>query len=92
MCRLFSLLFKKLRGQSEVVSHIALACLELRDFCRAEIVYLVDFKNGIYFFCGFEYFRHLVGGYGVNAAAERVKLYKLETVIFANDVRGGVKS
>ena len=56
----------------------------------AQIVYLVNFQQGIKLVALFQDFRNLIGGHRIQAAAEGVQLHQLQIIPFGNEFRGGI--
>ena len=62
------------------------------DLRRAEVGDLVDLEQRVHVGLGGEDLGHLVGGDGVEAAAERVELHEFEARIGGDEVRGRVEA
>ena len=61
------------------------------DTGRAQVVHLVDLQHGIELIALFQDLTHLIGGDGVQAAAEGEELHQLQIVPSAHELRRGVQ-
>ena len=61
------------------------------DTGSAQIVHLVDFQDGVEFVAPFQNFAHLIGGNGVQAAAEGIQLNQLQVLPIPHKFRRTVQ-
>ena len=62
------------------------------DAHRAQVVYLIDFQQGVELVALFQDLRHLVGGHRIQAAAKGIQLDQLQIVSLGHKFRGGIQS